>query len=69
MSDLTVGRVYPLNGGGYSFRNDGISRYVDLHFTPQQEIMKQVSDRLANDTEGKFRQALIDLGWTPPADT
>ena len=36
--------------------------------TPQEIITKQVIDKIAGDREGKFRQALIDLGWTPPVE-
>jgi hypothetical protein len=35
---------------------------------PIQIIQRQVADAIARDTEGKVRQALIDLGWTPPKE-
>lgn len=35
--------------------------------TPQELVTKQVAEAIAKDREGKVRQALIDLGWTPPA--
>lgn len=31
-----------------------------------QAVAKQISEILSNDKEGMIRQALIDLGWTPP---
>jgi hypothetical protein len=34
--------------------------------TPIQIIQRQVADAIARDRDGKIRQALIDLGWTPP---
>lgn len=33
---------------------------------PQDIVTRQVAEALASDTENKVRQALIDLGWTPP---
>lgn len=36
--------------------------------TPLEVITKQVADKIAADREGKFRAALISLGWTPPND-
>ena len=36
--------------------------------TPYEMIFKQVADRLAADNEHKFHKALIELGWTPPAE-
>lgn len=51
-------------------------RTTDLNFkldysdmiSPIEEIRKQVMAHIAADKEGKFRQVLIDLGWTPPPD-
>lgn len=41
--------------------------YSDM--IPQMEqVRRQVSEAIARDTEGKVRQALIELGWTPPPD-
>lgn len=34
--------------------------------TPMDIIRRQVTDMIAADREGKVRQALIELGWTPP---
>lgn len=39
------------------------------HPTPQEIITKQVFDAISRDREGKVRQALIDLGWTPPDES
>ncbi|MCC4243387.1 hypothetical protein [Stappia indica] len=36
--------------------------------TPFEEIIEKVRTAIAEDTEGKFRRALIELGWTPPAE-
>lgn len=36
--------------------------------TPRELIQKQVAEAITNDREGKIRQALIELGWTPPAE-
>lgn len=34
--------------------------------TPAEIVAKQVAAAIASDRDGKVRQALIDLGWTPP---
>jgi hypothetical protein len=36
--------------------------------TPSQVIAKQVAEMIAADREGKVREALIALGWTPPPE-
>lgn len=38
------------------------------HIPQMEQVRRQVADAIANDTEGKVRQALIELGWTPPED-
>ena len=43
------------------------SHFLRWEPTPQEIITRQVADHIAQDREGKIRQALIDLGWTPPA--
>lgn len=47
------------NTGGHELR---------WHPTPAQIIAKDVAEAIAADWDGKIRQALIDLGWTPPED-
>jgi hypothetical protein len=42
--------------------------FLRWHPTPIEIIAKQVRDAISADREGKFRQALISLGWTPPPD-
>jgi hypothetical protein len=37
-------------------------------FQPMEQIRKQIVARIVADTEGKFRRALIELGWTPPKE-
>lgn len=34
--------------------------------TPMDEIRQKVINTLKNDYENKVRDALIELGWTPP---
>jgi hypothetical protein len=34
--------------------------------TPREVIARQVAEMIATDREGKLREALIALGWTPP---
>lgn len=41
---------------------------IGLITAPQETVTKQVVEALAMDTEKKVRQALIDLGWTPPVE-
>lgn len=36
--------------------------------TPRETILRQVSEAIAADREGKLREALIALGWTPPPE-
>lgn len=33
---------------------------------PFEQIIEKVRTAIAEDTEGKLRRALIELGWTPP---
>lgn len=49
-------------------QNDSYHLDYSDEIRPLDEIMRQVSYVIANDREGKVRQALIDLGWTPPPD-
>ena len=35
---------------------------------PAMEVFRQVQKHMQNDTEGKVRDALIALGWTPPTN-
>lgn len=52
---------------GYSLRtNDTGSHFIDLHPASMDQIRRQAADALARDTEGKARQAMIELGWMPP---
>lgn len=37
--------------------------------TPVEIIAGQVAEAIARDRDGNIRQALIDLGWTPPKET
>lgn len=68
---MRVGKIEQLTTvpGISRIRREGGSYFVDLHFAPMDEVRKQVAERLASDTEGKVKQALIDLGWTPPTGT
>lgn len=36
--------------------------------TPMEQVRKQVMAAIIADKEGKIRQALIELGWTPPPE-
>lgn len=47
---------------------DNDAHLIRWNPTPAQVIARQVAESIANDREGKIRQALIDLGWTPPPD-
>lgn len=48
--------------------SDGISHHIKWDPTPQEVILKQVTDAIALDREQKTIAALISLGWTPPPD-
>lgn len=36
--------------------------------TPYELVLKQVSEAIVFDQEGKVKRALIELGWTPPSE-
>ena len=38
------------------------------HIPQMEQVRRQVADAIARDTDGKVRQALIELGWTPPPE-
>lgn len=44
------------------------SHHIEWTPTPMDLIRKQVMETIAADRDGKIRQALIELGWTPPKD-
>ena len=33
-----------------------------------KQLREALEQRIADDTEGKIRRALIELGWTPPPE-
>lgn len=41
--------------------------YSDM-ISPTEDVRRQVIAAIANDTEGKVRRVLIELGWTPPPE-
>lgn len=47
--------------------SDASGLRVEWTPTPQEEITRQVANAIITDRDGKVRQALIDLGWTPPS--
>lgn len=49
----------------FAFEKDR-GHYLGFNAPPQQELTRQVAEAIAADRDGKIRQALIDLGWTPP---
>ena len=49
--------------GAFSIPDD-----ADSWSTLTHDLAASIQKRLAADTEGKLRKALIDLGWTPPKD-
>jgi len=51
-----------------AFNENGKVYEVRWTPTPREVIAKQVAEMIAADREGKIRQALIDLGWTPPPE-
>jgi hypothetical protein len=36
------------------------------HIPSQEEVTRQIAKVIANDVDGKIRNTLIGLGWTPP---
>lgn len=56
-------------GGAYAnplFKVDEESLKMSVHLIPREQIVKDLLEAFHRDTEGKIRQALIDMGWTPP---
>ncbi len=51
------------------YKPDTASWHMDYSddLTPTQKVYDQVSHAIANDRDNKVKQALIDLGWRPPA--
>ena len=52
------------------FKRETQSHHIDYSddIIPYPDIYSQLAKRIAADTEGKLRQALIEMGWTPPAE-
>lgn len=46
-----------------------MQRIIDYsdELTPKDRVMALVAQAIQEDTQGKIREALIELGWTPPA--
>ncbi len=56
---LTYDRPYP-------YRGQAGEHGLCWEPIPAEIVAKQVAEAIASDRDGKIRQALIDLGWTPP---
>ena len=46
---------------------DYILDFSDM-VSPMEEIRRKVLEAIADDHEGKVRQTLIELGWSPPRE-
>lgn len=63
-----VTRVFRYDSPFHDLDDESKGHFLKWTPTPSQLIAKQVAEMIASDHEGKIRQALIDLGWTPPPD-
>lgn len=52
----------------HTFKMADAGRTLSVYDVPREKVIADLQLAFALDRDGKIRQALIDMGWTPPAD-
>lgn len=52
----------------HSFKMEDAGQTLSVYAVPLEKVVADLQMAFALDREGKIRQALIDMGWTPPPE-